>query len=82
MPLYNVKNKKTGEVKELFCSYDEKLKWLKDNPEWKSMLSTPKIVDAARVSGSNERKKATGFRDVLERVKTKNPGSKINTEVF
>ena len=82
MPIYNVKNKKTEEVKEIFCSDDEKIKWLKENPEWEGMLSTPQIVDAARVSGSNERKKATGFRDVLERVKTKNPGSKINTEVF
>jgi hypothetical protein len=34
------------------------------------------------LAGTNTRKHATGFRDVLERVKTKNAGSTINTEVF
>ena len=34
MPIYNVKNKKTEEVKEIFCSYDEKIKWLKDHNLW------------------------------------------------
>ena len=82
MPIYNVKNKKTGEVKEIFCSYDEKKKYLKDNPDWVSELSAPKIGEAGILSGTSSRKHATGFRDVLERVRNKNPGSKINTEVF
>ena len=38
MPLYNIKHKKTGEVKELFCSYDDKVKHLKDNPDWESCI--------------------------------------------
>ena len=71
LPIYNVKNKKTGEVKEIFCSYDEKKKYLKDNPDWVSELSAPKIGEAGILSGTNSRKHATGFRDVLERVKTK-----------
>ena len=71
-----------GEVKEIFCSYDEKKKYLKDNPDWVSELSAPKIGEAGILSGTNSRKHATGFRDVLERVRTKNAGSKINTEVF
>ena len=57
-------------------------KYLKDNPDWVSELSAPKIGEAGILSGTNSRKHATGFRDVLERVKTKNSGSKINTEVF
>ena len=47
-----------------------------------SELSAPKIGEAGILSGTNSRKQATGFRDVLERVRNKNPGSKINTEVF
>ena len=82
MPLYNIKHKKTGEVKELFCSYDDKVKHLKDNPDWESCISAPNIGQAGVLAGTNTRKHATGFRDVLERVKTKNAGSKINTEVF
>jgi|TARA_B100001093_G_scaffold484628_1_gene518244 hypothetical protein len=82
MPLYNVKNKKTGEVKELFCSYDDKVKYLETNKDWESMISAPNIGEAGILAGTDARKKATGFRDVLERVRTKNPGSKINTEVF
>jgi len=82
MPLYNAKHKKTGEVQEVFCGMNDKDQWLVDNPKWEFMVSAPNIVDAARLSNTNERRKATGFRDVLERVKTKNPGSKIDTDVF
>ena len=81
MPIYNVKNKKTGEVKEIFCSYDEKKKYLKDNPDWVSELSAPKIGEAGILSGTNSRKHATGFRDVLERVKTKNSGSNLVAKI-
>ena len=30
MPLYDLQNKKTGEVKEIFCRYEEKEEALKD----------------------------------------------------
>ena len=53
LPIYNVKNKKTGEVKEIFCSYDEKKKYLKDNPDWVSELSAPKIGEAGILSGTS-----------------------------
>ena len=48
MPIYNLKNKKTGEVKEMFCSYDQKQKFLQENPEWISEISAPSF----RLEGS------------------------------
>lgn len=71
MPTYDIQNKKTGEVKEIFCSYDDKQKALKkEGPNWEYLMSSPSIttdtIDPIRRAGSewNDRlkgiKKASG----------------------
>lgn len=71
MPTYDIQNKKTGEVKEIFCSYDDKQKALKkEGPNWEYIMSSPSIttdtIDPIRRAGSewNDRlkgiKKASG----------------------
>jgi hypothetical protein len=34
MPTYTMTHNKTGEEKDLFCSYDECVKFLEENPDW------------------------------------------------
>ena len=41
MPTYVVKNKKTEEEKEIFCSYEKRNEWLKENPDWIGVIGTP-----------------------------------------
>ena len=44
MPTYYIQNKKTGEVKEIFCSYSDKEKALKqEGKDWEYLLSAPSI---------------------------------------
>ena len=36
MPRYDFVNKESGEELEKFCTYEEKLLFLKQNPQWQS----------------------------------------------
>ena len=77
MPTYPVKNKETGEQKELSMSmvaYDE---WRKENPDWDKDWS----AGAAGVGEVGEvydklRKTHPGWNDVLHKA-SKAPGSKV-----
>jgi len=73
MPLYTIRNKSTGEVKEEFLSmseYDEKLK----DPNFERVWDeAPSLI-----SGYNM-KPAEGFRDILKNIKKTHRGSNINT---
>ena len=75
MPTYDIQNKKTGEVKEIFCSYKDKEKELKKRgKDWEYIIGAPRIsfdtIDPIRRAGS-------GWNDVLTQIK-KNSG-KDNT---
>ena len=73
MPIYSFKNKDTEEYFEQMMSYDDKLKYLEDNPNIESVLTIPTV-------GYNDAKKPDdGFRDILKSIKTRNPGSQIDT---
>ena len=37
-------HKKTGEEKDIFCSYEESQKYLKENPDWSRVISAPNII--------------------------------------
>lgn len=66
MPTYSMKNKQTGEVKEMVLSLAEREELLSQG-EWIQLLSTPKTVTnvkgALRVAGD-------GWKDVLSKVKS------------
>lgn len=74
MPNYSFKNEKTGEVYELNMSYDDKLKYLEENPDVRALLSRPSIGYHMLV-----RKPDDNFRDVLKNIKSKHQGSTVNT---
>jgi len=75
MPTYEIQNQKTGEVKEVFCSWKDKDKELKKHgKDWKYLIGAP----ATTTRGINVIKRAgSGWNDVLKTIK-KNSG-KDNT---
>ena len=77
MPTYDIQNKKTGEVKEVFCSYEDKEKTLKkEGPDWEYEMAAPRIssdtINPIKRAGSewNDRlkgiKKASGKNNTIE----------------
>tara|TARA_B100000073_G_scaffold254255_1_gene214257 strand:- start:115 stop:351 length:237 start_codon:yes stop_codon:yes gene_type:complete len=74
MPIYPVKNSKTGETKELnltIASYEE---WKKENPDWDKDWS--KGVAGACEVGDWRNKTDGGWNDVLRKV-SQVPGSNV-----
>jgi hypothetical protein len=75
MPLYDFRNKDTGEVFEKFMSIAAKEEYLKDNPNIESMLGMNALIDPVRLG---VRKADNGFKEVLQRIHEKTPGSTLN----
>ena len=77
MPTYDFKNKDTGEVFEKMMKIAEKEQYLKDNPNMESYIGTaPAMGDPVRLG---VRKVDNGFRDVLQQIHHRTPGSNLNT---
>lgn len=75
MPLYDFRNKETGEVFEKFMSIAAKEEYLKENPNIESMLGMNALIDPVRLG---VRKADNGFKEVLQRIHEKTPGSTLN----
>jgi hypothetical protein len=77
MPRYDFKDKNTGEVFEKIMKIAEKEQYLKDNPNMESHIGTaPAIGDSVRLG---VRKADNGFKDVLQQIHQRTPGSNLNT---
>jgi hypothetical protein len=76
MPLYDFKNKDTGEVFEKFMSISSKEEYLKANPNLEPLITglTP-LIDPVRLG---IHKADNGFKEVLQRIHEKTPGSTLN----
>ena len=74
MPTYVFKDRLTGEQFEKFLSISEKEEFLKDNPDYKSVLTVPNIISGARVGTG----KLGGFKEVLQKVGESHPGSAVD----
>lgn len=76
MPLYEFRNKETGEVFEKLMSMASKEEYLKENPNIESMISgAPPLIDPVRLG---VRRPDQGFKEVLQRIHEKTPGSQLN----
>jgi hypothetical protein len=75
MPLYDFKNKDTGEIFEKFMSIAAKEEYIKDNPNIESMLGMNPLIDPVRLG---IHKADNGFKEVLQRIHEKTPGSTLN----
>ena len=76
MPLYEFKDKETGEVFEMRMTIPDKETWLKKNPHVKQVISAPNIV-----RGVSVKNKLGGFNEVLQKVGEKHPDSSLDKQV-
>jgi len=75
MPLYDFKNKDTGEVFEKMMSISAKEEYLTANPNIESVLGANMLIDPVRLG---IRKTDQGFKEVIQRILDKTPGSQLN----
>lgn len=76
MPIYEFRNKETGEVFEKSMRIAEKPDYLKENPHLEAIISgTPPLIDPVRLG---VRKHSNGFKEVLQKIHSRAPGSELN----
>lgn len=77
MPVYDFRDKVTGEVIEKTISYNAKLEFLAQNPNMESViLTSPSLGDPTKLTAT--RKYDGGFKDVLQKIHEKSPGSQLD----
>lgn len=75
MPTYNFRDTNTGEEFEKFMSISARETYLQENPHIQSLISgAPMICDPVRVGA---RKKDGGFKEVLQKIHERAPGSDL-----
>jgi len=74
MPTYNFQNKQTGEVIEKFMKIAERETWLKENPDYQSI-----IMQAPSFTGDHiiSKQQDGGMKEVLDRVANAHPDSPL-----
>jgi predicted nucleic acid-binding Zn ribbon protein len=76
MPTYKFRNTETGEIYEKVMKISELDSYKQQNPTHETYIDyTTPIADAVRVGA---RKKDAGFKEVLQRIHEKTPGSQLN----
>jgi hypothetical protein len=77
MPIYPVKNLKTGETQELTMSLSDYENWRKENPDWDKDWSAG-VAGVGEVGDWQNKliQKHPGWNDVLHRA-SKMPGSRV-----
>jgi hypothetical protein len=75
MPIYSFQDNETGEVKDEIMSYEDKLKYLDENPHLTAIITKAPAIGSHR--GGDRTKPPGGFKDVLSRVADANPYSAL-----
>ena len=75
MPTYKFRNVETGEVIEEFMSISKLDTFRVENPHLETIIQAPMICDPVRVG---VRKMDTGFKEVLQKIHERTPGSQLN----
>ena len=76
MPTYVFENKETGERFEKIMKMSELDQFRTDNPELQTVIQAVAFGDPTKMSST--RKFDTGFKEVLQRIHEKTPGSQLN----
>ena len=78
MPLYTIINDKTNETEDLFCSYKDMQKTLKEKGDsWRNIIGTPNFVSH---TGNIVNKTSGDWKDLLKGIKKgSGRGTNINT---
>jgi predicted nucleic acid-binding Zn ribbon protein len=76
MPTYTFRNKETGETFDQMMKISERDQFLVDNPNLESLIvGAPMMMDPVR---AGVRKVDNGFKEVLHKIHTRTPGSKLD----
>lgn len=79
MPTYDFRDTLTGDVFEKFMSISAKEEYLKENPHIEQMLiSAPAMVSG--VSASTQNRVPDGFKEVLSKIGSAHPNSKVGQD--
>jgi predicted nucleic acid-binding Zn ribbon protein len=76
MPTYVFRDKETGEQFEQIMKMSELDLFREQNPHLETIIQAVAFGDSHKLSGS--RKFDSGFKEVLQRVHEKTPGSQLN----
>lgn len=70
MPNYIIQDETTGEIDEVFCSYEDLKTKLNSNPNLKQLIGAPKLIGGVSRDGGSL---PDGFKDKLKEMKKKHP---------
>jgi hypothetical protein len=76
MPTYVFRNKETGEQFEKIMRISELDNFRNENPQLETVIQAVAFGDPTKLTSS--RKFDTGFKEVLQRIHEKTPGSELN----
>lgn len=76
MPTYDFINAQTGEVFTRLMKIAEREEFLAQHPDIQPVVSAPALGDPVRLG---VRKVDNGFKEVLQKIHSKTPGSQLNT---
>ena len=74
MPTYEFRNKDTGEVTEDFMKMSAKDQYLIDNPHLEQTMTQAPAFSGDHIT----LKKDNGFKEVLQKIHERTPGSVLN----
>jgi hypothetical protein len=76
MPVYSIRDDKTGDLFEVNMKYSELTEYFEQNPNFQQVFTKfPGVVDSVRIG---VRKTDSGFRDVLSKAKNAHLHSTID----
>jgi len=76
MPTYSFRDKNTGEVFDKAMRMAEREEYLNQNPHLESIITGAPAFTGDHISAV--KKYDTGFKEVLQRIHEKTPGSQLN----
>lgn len=75
-PIYDIKNKETGEIEEKFMSISEYEQYKLDHPNEEQVFTTMNFQDSVSLG---VKKPPSDWFHVLEKIKHNNPGNKMES---
>jgi predicted nucleic acid-binding Zn ribbon protein len=75
MPTYIFRDKNTGDQFEKVMKISELDSFRAENPHLETVIQAPMVCDPTRVGVA---KKDTGFKEVLQKIHSRAPGSVLN----
>ena len=74
MPTYSFRNKNTGEIHDEVMRIAAREQYLLDNPQMESIITSAPAFAGDHITI----KKDTGFKEVLQKIHERTPGSQLN----